>query len=218
MNNTISIIIPCKNRLQHLLKCLPTVLAQTWQDIQVIVVDFNCPEIAKQTAFFLEGKFNDDRVSTYAARVERSHWNLSEARNAGFKYAKGDRLLFLDADTLLHPTFIEMEIKRLTDYTFGSGLTSPPWNGCGCSFVMKHQFALARGYNEAMIGWGMEDMDFYHRMQLQGLDRFEFDPKLISNIPHSDELRNQFHNGEDKYKTLEENNQKHLKGIFKSSI
>lgn len=215
MNNTISIIIPCKNRLEHLLKCLPTVLAQTWKDLQVIIVDFNCPEIYK---WKFNEEFCDDRLNVLRVNVKESHWNLSEARNAGLKTATGDRLLFLDADTLLHPTFIEMEVKRLNDTNFGSGLTSPPWNGCGCSFVTKDQFLSVRGYNEAMEGWGMEDMNFYHRMQLEGYNRFEFDPKLISNIPHDDSLRNQFHNGDDKYKTLEENNQKHLQGIFKSSI
>ncbi|MES2829680.1 MAG: glycosyltransferase family A protein [Bacteroidota bacterium] len=213
MNNTISIIIPCKNRLQHLLKCLPTVLAQTWQDIQVIVVDFNCPELA---TWDLE-EF-DKRILHCPANVPESHWNLSEARNAGYQFAEGDRLLFLDADTILHPTFIEMEVKKLNENTFGSGLDHAPWNGCGCAFVTKEQFLKVRGYNEAMKGWGMEDMNFYHRLRKAGYDRFEFDPALISNIPHSDELRNEFHNGEDKYKTLEENNQKHLNGIFKSSI
>lgn len=215
MNNTISIIIPCKNRLQHLLKCLPTVLAQTWQDIQVIVVDFNCHEIWK---WDYKDEIFDDRLEIHRIDVADSHWNLSQARNSGYKFVKGDRILFLDADTILHPAFIEMEVKKLNENTFGSGLTSPPWNGCGCSFVLKSQFLKVRGYNEAMEGWGMEDMNFYHRMQLQGYNHFEFDPKLISNIPHDDSLRNQFHNGEDKYKTLEENNQKHLNGIFKSSL
>lgn len=214
MNNTISVIIPCKNRLEHLLQCLPTVLAQTWQDIEIIVIDFECPEL-----FLFHGSLPlDERMFIHYVDVPKDYWNLSEARNAGYKVATGDRLLFLDADTLLHPTFIEMEVKRLNKTNFGSGLTSPPWNGCGCSFVTKEQFLSVRGYNEAMQGWGMEDMNFYHRMQLQGYGRFEFDPKLISNIPHDDSLRNEFHNGEDKYKTLEENNQKHLKGIFKSSI
>ena len=215
MNNTISVIIPCKNRLQHLLKCLPTVLSQTWQDIQVIVVDFNCPEIYKLD---FQQEIYDERLNVLFVDVPVNHWNLSESRNAGLKLATGDRLLFLDADTILLPNFIEMEVKKLNENTFGSGLTSPPWNGCGCSFVLKSQFIKVRGYNEAMTGWGMEDMDFYHRMQLQGLNRFEFDPRLISNIPHDDSLRNQFHNGEDKYKTLEENNQLHLKGVFKSSL
>lgn len=215
MNNTISIIIPCKNRLQHLLKCLPTVLAQTWRDIQVIVVDFNCPELYRLD---FQSEIYDQRLFVHYVDVPAAYWNLSESRNAGLKLATGDRLLFLDADTLLHPTFIEMEVKKLNEKNFGSGLTSPPWNGCGCSFVLKSQFLKVRGYNEAMEGWGMEDMNFYHRMQLEGYNRFEFDPKLISNIPHDDSLRNQFHNGEDKFKTLEENNQKHLQGIFKSSI
>lgn len=215
MNNTISIIIPCKNRLQHLLKCLPTVLAQTWQDTQIIIVDFACPELYKLPLGSLP---EDDRLRVYRPDVKEDHWNLSESRNAGLKIALGDRLLFLDADTLLHPTFIEMEVKKLNENTFGSGLDHAPWNGCGCAFVLKEQFLNVRGYNEAMKGWGMEDMNFYRRMENEGYKRFEFDPLLISNIPHSDELRNQFHKGEDKYKTLEENNQKHLKGIFKSSI
>lgn len=202
MNNTISIIIPCKARLQHLLDSLPTILAQTYQDLQVIIIDFNCPEGTKKT---IEKEFSDNRIEVYKEKVGKDYWNLSESRNAGYKYIKGDRLLFLDADTMLQPTFIEMAVKQLNEKTFVTGLIAPPWNGCGCLFVNKSDYEKARGYNEALTGWGYDDIDMYKRLEKLGLTRIDFDYKLISNIAHEDSGRNKFHGNVDKYQTLAEN-------------
>jgi len=216
MNNTISIIIPCKNRVEQLLKCLPTVLSQTWQDIQVIVIDFNCPVLSKKK--LPQDIINDTRVDVWPIAVSKWHWNLAESRNAGYGFTKGDILLFLDADTLLEPTFIEMAVKKLNKTSFVTGLNSPPWNGCGCLMVNKKDFYSVKGYNESMTGWGMEDINMYSRLELMGLTHEYFDPNLIENMSHSDEQRNEYHKGIDKYETLEQNNQIHLSGVFKSSI
>lgn len=202
MNNKISIIIPCKGRLSHLRECLPNVLSQTYQDLQIIVIDFACPEKTKKN--IAKGFGKDLRLECHRANVG-NHWNLSESRNMGFAYSLGDRLLFLDADTILKPTFIEMAVKQLNESTFVTGLIEPPWNGCGCLFVNRYDFKKVRGYNEALTGWGYEDIDMYKRLEGIGLKRNSFDYTLIENIPHEDDTRNAYHNNKDKYQTLAEN-------------
>lgn len=214
MNHIISIIIPCKSRLSHLMECMPYILNQTYHDLQVIIIDFNCPEKTKEVIL---NSFNDKRIEVYKEPVSADHWNLCEARNAGYKYAKGDTLLFLDADTILQPTFIEMAVKDLNKKTFVTGLVQPPWNGCGCMMVNRVDFANTKGYNESLVGWGYDDMDMYKRLENAGLERRTFSPELIKNIQHPDSERNLFHKCENKQSTLERNF-KISKKEFKSRI
>ncbi len=214
MNNIISIIIPCKSRLAHLLECLPTVLNQTYQDLQIIIIDFNCPQKTKQK---IEKEFSDKRIECYKENIPKDYWNLSESRNAGYKYVKGDKILFLDADTILQPTFIEMAIKNLNEKAFVTGLVSDPWNGCGCMLINASDFAKQRGYNEALTGWGYDDFDMYKRLENSGLERRTFDKDLIINLSHDDSERNIYHGYADKMKT-KQNNFEISQKEFKSSL
>lgn len=210
----ISIIIPCKNRLNHLLQCLPGVLAQTYQDLEIIIVDFNCPQ---KTGEVIRVKFTDPRINIVKAKVKKNHWNLSESRNTGFLQSTGQRILFLDADTIVQPTFIEYAVKEISPTTFVTGLTAPPWNGCGCCLVNRDSFTNVKGYNEALKGWGYEDFDFYSRLQQSGLEQRFFRPDLIVNLQHENEIRNEYHGGTDIHENCQRNHEISLKE-FKSRI
>lgn len=198
----ISIIIPCKNRLNHLLQCLPGILAQTYQDLEVIIVDFHCPQ---NTGEVIKNQFTDPRIKVVYALVKKDHWNLSESRNMGFMESTGPILLFLDADTIVQPTFIEYAVKELNEKTFVTGLVADPWNGCGCAMVNRTDFVRVRGYNEALIGWGFEDFDFYGRLEQSGLEHRFFRPELIVNIQHENEIRNEYHGGMDIHENCQAN-------------
>lgn len=88
----ISIIIPAYNVQSYVKQCVDNVLKQTWNLIEVILVDDGstdgssrlCDEIAK----------NDKRVMV----VHQTNGGLSEARNSGIRVATGDYILFLDGD------------------------------------------------------------------------------------------------------------------------
>lgn len=210
----ISVVIPCKNRLSHLLQCLPTVLNQTYQDLDIVVVDFNCP---KDTARVITESFTDSRIRVIQEDVPSDYWNLAESRNRGFLHALGSIVLFLDADTILQPTFIEYAIKELNGNTFVTGLTAPPWNGCGCALVNSVDFQKINGYNEALVGWGWEDFDFYGRMEGLGLGHRYFKPELIVNLQHDNEMRNEYHGGRDIHENCQANHEI-SKTTFRSRI
>lgn len=88
----LSIIIPVYNVEQYLQNCVQSVLTQTYQDLQVILVDDGstdssgilCDQLAQQ----------DSRIQV----VHKSNGGLSDARNAGLKVATGDYVAFLDSD------------------------------------------------------------------------------------------------------------------------
>ena len=90
----LSIIIPVYNVEQYLQNCVQSVLTQTYQDLQVILVDDGstdssgilCDQLAQQ----------DSRIQV----VHKVNGGLSDARNAGLKVATGDYVAFLDSDDL----------------------------------------------------------------------------------------------------------------------
>ena len=92
----ISVIIPIYNVEPYLPRCVDSVLNQSYQDIEVILVDDGspdrCPEICDQYAK------NDKRVTV----IHKSNGGLSSARNAGLNYLlKGNYISFLDSDDWL---------------------------------------------------------------------------------------------------------------------
>src|SRR6478736_1883226 len=112
----VSVVIPCKNRLEHLKRSLPLVLAQTYKDLEVLIVDYNCPQNSGEWA-----KTNDS-VRVVNCNVGINEWSLSAARNTGFKHITGDIVLFLDADALLTDhNFIDNHIKQLVEGSFFCG-------------------------------------------------------------------------------------------------
>jgi glycosyltransferase involved in cell wall biosynthesis len=207
----VSIIIPCKGRLEQLKQCLPTVLAQTYENVEIVVVDYNCPE---NTA----GYCDSIGVNYVKANVSADYWNLCKARNLGARNSTGEILLFLDADTILMPQFIESELAKLELGSFLTGLVEPPWNGCGCLFVYRNDFEAVRGYNELFEGWGYDDFNMYERLSHSDLTHYKFSPNLIENLSHEDSGRNEFHGNEDKYASKDRNFKIHLSGKFTSSI
>lgn len=198
--STVTAIIPCKKRLNHLRECIGTWVAQNMAE--VLVIDYNCPQ---NTEKFIQS-IKNNRVACFKEPVAADAWNLSKARNAGWRHAETDILLFLDADTILKPGFLDDALSKLKeDETFVSGLTREPWNGCGCLLVYKSDFERVRGYNELMEGWGFEDIDMYGRLKAAGLEHKNFDPALIENLPHAAATRNEFHGRLDQFDTHNKN-------------
>ena len=97
----ISIIIPVYKVEKYLRRCLDSVLAQTFDDWQAICVNDGSPD-------------NSDKIlAEYAARdsrfviVNKENGGLSDARNAGFPYATGEYIMYLDSDDFIHPQTME---------------------------------------------------------------------------------------------------------------
>lgn len=207
----VSIIIPCKNRLDHLQQTLPLVLSQEYPDFEVVVVDYNCPQ---KTWQWVEGLVSP-KVKCVVADVGPDEWSLSAARNFGYKHSTGDMLFFLDADAkLLEKDFLTRHVEHCVDGSFICG-----W-GCGtatgCMMLRRSAFELVRGYNEAIKSYGYEDIEIFNRLQ-QGLAQEKRNwISGIECIAHGDEWRNYYHGGKDPMQTNEENwhiAQREFKGL-----
>lgn len=97
----ISVIIPVYNVEKYLKQCVDSVLAQTYQNIEIILVDDGSTDSSGQIC---------DEYSNQHKSIKSLHeqnGGASSARNYGLKHAKGDYVYFLDSDDYLINNAIE---------------------------------------------------------------------------------------------------------------
>ena len=98
----VSVIVPIYNVEKYLEKCINSLLSQTLEDIQIILVNDGSKDNSGNIAKEYE-KNTKDRV----IYVEKENGGLSDARNYGLKYATGDFIAFLDSDDYIEKNAYE---------------------------------------------------------------------------------------------------------------
>ena len=112
MNPLVSVIIPTYKRSEMLPRAINSVLSQTYENVQVVVVDDNDPntDYRQLTANRMKLFANDNRVK-YILHSKNS--NGSVARNTGIKNADGEIVTFLDDDDMYRPEKIKKQVDFL---------------------------------------------------------------------------------------------------------
>ncbi len=108
--NKVAVLVPVYNVAEYLPRCLDSILAQTYRDLQVIVVD--------------DGSTDDSGAiaDTYAARdarvqvIHQSHRGVAAARNAALSQVTTLYLTFIDADDYVAPTYVTTLLNILQTY------------------------------------------------------------------------------------------------------
>lgn len=92
----LSIIVPIYNVEKYLPKCIESILAQTFTDFELILVDDGSPDGC--------GKIIDDYAKTDSRIVviHQKNQGVSAARNVGLRIAKGKYIGFVDPDDYIH--------------------------------------------------------------------------------------------------------------------
>lgn len=108
----VSIIIPTYSRPKNLCRAIDSVLAQTYQSIEIIVVDDNGigTEFQQETEYKLSSYIKNKNIIYLKHKVNK---NGSAARNTGIYASKGEFIGFLDDDDVFEPTKIEKQVTRL---------------------------------------------------------------------------------------------------------
>lgn len=105
MNIKVSIIVPIYNVEKYLDRCVISLLNQTYENIEIILVDDGSPDNSPKMCD--EYAAGDSRVNV----VHKINGGLSDARNAGLEVATGDYILFLDSDDYVELNMIEKLLK-----------------------------------------------------------------------------------------------------------
>ena len=102
----ISVIVPVYNVQPYLHRCVDSVLAQTYTDWELILVDDGSPDRCPVICDEYAAKDNRIRV------IHKENGGLSDARNCGLDIATGDFVMFLDSDDYIHHNML-MTMYRL---------------------------------------------------------------------------------------------------------
>ncbi len=119
----ISVIIPCYNYGHYLRECILSVLNQSYQNLEVIVVDDGSTDESFSIAKQLESE--DSRVRV----ITQNNGGVASARNRGLEEATGDEVFFLDADDSLLPDCL----NRLSSH-----LCASECDFVYCAYILKH--------------------------------------------------------------------------------
>ena len=102
---TVSVIVPVHNVESYLPRCIDSILAQTYTDFELILVDDGSPD--RSGAICDEYAAKDSRIRV----IHKENGGVSSARNAGLAAAKGDFIGWVDADDIVEKDMYEVMIR-----------------------------------------------------------------------------------------------------------
>ena len=120
----VSVIIPTYNSAKTLWICLGSIENQTYDDLEVIVVD----------NFSKDGTV--EIAKSYGAKVIELRGERAKAKNVGLRFSKGEYVLFIDSDMELTPTVVEECVEKIESDPKIGGIIIPE-HSVGKSFWVK---------------------------------------------------------------------------------
>ncbi len=187
----ISAIVPCYNYGQFISESIDSILAQTYSNYEIIIIDDGSDDGTTPAVIASEAQ-KDERIKVITHPKNKG---VSAARNSGIKAARGKYILPLDADDRIAPTYLEKTValiikenadlicthykcfgeKTHINYILPNGAEIkkrlPFANALPvCSLYKKSAWQEFRGYDEKLPGY--EDWDFW-------LHFAEADKKLV---------------------------------------
>lgn len=105
----ISIVVPVYKVETYLEPCVRSIMAQTYRDLEIILVDDGSPDSCGRICDELAAE--DDRIIV----IHQKNKGLSGARNTGIQQAHGQYICFVDSDDLLCPEYCEKLYLALTN-------------------------------------------------------------------------------------------------------
>ena len=106
----ISIVIPVYNVEQYLGECVDSVIAQTYREWEIILIDDGSTDSSGSICDGYAKK--DDRVRV----VHQTNGGVSSARNAGIEAANGEYLMFVDSDDTIIPETLALMVSKMKEF------------------------------------------------------------------------------------------------------
>lgn len=106
----VSIIVPVYNTEKYLQRCIDSLLAQTYRNIEIILVNDGSTDDSLRIIH--DAAENDSRIKV----ISQANKGLSSARNSGMAVAMGDYLLFCDSDDTVEPEWVDRLLNAAKEY------------------------------------------------------------------------------------------------------
>ena len=106
-NELISVVIPVYNVEKYLEKCINSIISQTYDNLEIIIVNDGSTDDSASIIEKIEKE--DSRIRSYY----QENAGLSAARNTGIDNSNGKYLAFVDSDDYIHPRMIEILYDNL---------------------------------------------------------------------------------------------------------
>lgn len=106
----VAVVIPCYGQAHYLVDAVESVVAQTWPEIDCVIVDDGSPDDTADVAQRLIAAFPERRIRL----LRQENQGLSAARNSGIAATRADYVLPLDADDVLDPEAVERYVTTLS--------------------------------------------------------------------------------------------------------
>lgn len=204
----VSVIVPVYNVEEYIDKCLNSLVNQTLQDIEIIVVNDGSTDGSEEII-----KRYLEQYSDKIKYLVKENGGLSDARNYGMKYATGDYIAFLDSDDYVDSTIYEKMYNKAIEENCDFVECDFIWKydnkevkDCGYIYKDKHEMLA----NARVVAWNKlikkelidnlnlefpkglryEDIDFFYRL-LPYINKFGFVKEyLIYYVQRSSSIAN----------------------------
>ena len=193
--NKVSVVIPCFNSGEFLEEAVQSALAQTWQHLEVVIVDDGSTD-PSTLRLLKEARWPRTRI------FHQQNAGPAAARNHAVREADGSYVLPLDADDTIEPTYVEKAVAILDArsevgcvYCKATkfGAERGPWNLPAytlrelvidnvifvTSLYRKADWESVGGYNEK-LRHGVEDYDFWVKIVHLGREVVQLEDSLFN--------------------------------------
>lgn len=107
MAETVSILVPVYNVEQYVGKCLDSLLAQTWKDIEIVLINDGSTDSSLQVCEDYAAKHSNIHIYSYP------NSGISVTRNRALHHAQGEFVMFVDSDDFIDPEMVETMMEAL---------------------------------------------------------------------------------------------------------
>jgi glycosyltransferase involved in cell wall biosynthesis len=143
----VSIITPCYNSAKYITQTIESVLVQTYQNWEMIIVD-DC-SIDDSYEIALEYAEQNNRIKAY--RMEKNG-GAALARNKAIELSNGDYLAFLDSDDLWYPEKIEKQLQFMIENNCDFSFTGYEHIDINNNFMNKRNRVIKTlSYNKMLL-------------------------------------------------------------------
>jgi len=194
----ISICTVCMNRLSYLSQTLPVNIAENmdFPNLEFVVLNYNSKDDMDDWIKINMGRHIESGLLKYYKTNEPEYFSLAHSKNMATKLATGDIICNLDADNYGGLDYIKWVAGCFAAHGPDIIITTirkdaiPYRDQGGKLCFSKKLFNAVNGYDESLIGYGMDDVDLANRIENAGCKRlFIEEEKFLQYIGHSDQER-----------------------------